>query len=101
MQDRHCSLFIGLIALTSGCAFHSLDVALAPVGPPPLVAAWRGASAGGLVVFSGLDLGMPGEPEDMHYHSGYWVYSPDGKLLKYVNNKVGTYIEDPATVSLV
>jgi len=99
---KHTNYFIlaGLIGLASGCAFKRQSVVLAPVGPPPLVEASR-AAEGGLAVYSALGIGTPGEPENVYYHSGYKIYSLDGKMLKYVNNRVGpTYVEDPATVSL-
>lgn len=51
-------------------------------------------------MYSASDLGAPGDPENVSYHSGYKIYSLDGKKVKHVSNKVGTYFEDPATVSL-
>lgn len=33
-------------------------------------------------------------------HSGYKIYSLEGKALKYVDNRVHTFSGDPATVSL-
>jgi len=91
---------ICLIVLASGCALNRHVILQTAVGPPPLVVA-SGAPEGGLAVYSALGIGTPGEPENVYYHSGYKIYSLDGKMLKYVNNRVGpTYVEDPATVSL-
>jgi hypothetical protein len=58
------------------------------------------APEGGLAVYSARDIGTPGDPEGVSYHSGYRIYALDGKELKYVDNRVGTLNEDPATVSL-
>ena len=100
MKRTNHFILAGLIGLASGCAFKRQSVVLPPVGPPPLVLGSR-SPEGGLTVYSALDLGTPGEPDNVYYHSGYKIYSLDGKMVKDVNNKVGpTYIEDPATVSL-
>src|SRR6266498_3441944 len=100
MKRTNHFILAGLIGLASGCAFKRQSVVLPPVGPPPLVEASR-APEGGLAVYSALDIGAPGEPDNVYYHSGYKIYSLDGKMLQYVNNRVGpTYVEDPATVSL-
>src|SRR5881409_3376651 len=100
MKHMNYLLPICLIVLASGCAFNRHVVLRTAVGPAPLVPGTR-SPEGGLTVYSALDLGTPGEPDNVSYHSGYKIYSLDGKLLKYVNNKAGpTYIEDPVTVSL-
>src|SRR5437870_2974038 len=102
MKHPNYCLLVGLIALLSGCAFKGQRVVLAPVGPPPLLEASRGARDGGLVVYSALNIGTPEDPEyaAIEYHSGYTIYSPDGKRLKSVNNRFGSYVEEPPTVSL-
>ncbi len=100
MKQMNYFLAICLIVLASGCAFDRHVVLQTAVGPAPLVPGSR-SPEGGLTVYSALDLGTPGEPDNVYYHSGYKIYSLDGKMVKDVNNKVGpTYIEDPATVSL-
>jgi hypothetical protein len=96
---KHYCLFIVLAVLTSGCASHREKVIVGPVGPPPLVAPGQ-SEQGALVVYSALDFGMPGDAEMVSHHSGYQIYSADGRRFKYVNNRIGTYREDPATVSL-
>jgi hypothetical protein len=97
---EHYCFFIVLAALASGCASHREKVLVGPVGPPPLVAPGR-SDQGALVVYSALDFGMPGDAERVSYHSGYQIYSAAGRRFKYVNNRVGTYIEDPVTVGLL
>lgn len=52
------------------------------------------------MVYSGLDIGGGESGYDQNHHSDYRIYSLDGKLLKYVSNKVSAITEDPATVSL-
>ena len=100
MKHTNYFFLVCLIVLASGCAFNRHVVLQTAVGPPPLALASRSAE-GGLAVYSALDIGTPGEAEDVSYHSGYKIYSLDGKMFKYINNRVGpTYIEDPATVSL-
>ena len=100
MKYTNYFLLMGLIVLASGCAFSRHVVLQTAVGPPPFVVATR-SPEGGLAVYSASDIGTPGEPDYVNYHSGYKIYSLDGKMLKYVNNRVGpTYVEDPATVSL-
>ena len=74
-------------------------VVVAPVGPPPQVPASR-ASEGGLVIYSALETGPTADSDSAHFHSGYRIYSADEKPLKWVNNRVATYSEDPEAVSL-
>src|SRR6187200_769279 len=97
----HTNQFIAicLIVLASGCASNRPVLLQTTVGPPPAVAGSRSPD-GGLVVYTSLDLGTPGDAEGTRYHSGYRIYSVEGKPLRYVNNKVGTYIDSPVTVSL-
>jgi len=85
-----------LISMVPGCA--SQTVMLSPVGPPPL-ARPSGATDAGLSVFSADDFGTPGD-ELARYHSGYWLYSADGKRLKYISNRAGSQGREPAKVSL-
>jgi hypothetical protein len=96
---KHSCLLFVLAALASGCASHREKVIGGPVGPPPLVAPGR-SDQGALVVYSALDFGTPSDPERVSHHSDYQIYSADGRRFKYVNNRIGTYIEDPATVGL-
>src|SRR6266436_4130989 len=88
----------GLTVVLSACAAGRRSVALAPVGPPPLAHATR-AHEGRLMVYSALDIGIPGGRDYVHYHSGYRIYSVDGKPLKYIANRVGAS-EEPGVVSL-
>ncbi len=96
-------LFVIPALLFLGCASIRQTVVLAPVGPPPHIAA-SDSPQGQLRVFSAFDLGNPGEtPPYVAYHSGYRICSSDGKVLRYVDNRAGGagfMTGDPATASL-
>lgn len=98
MKRTNCFFAVCLIVLASGCALNRNYVVLTPVGPPPRIAA-NNAPEGGLAIHSAFDVGGGGIDSEQQYHSGYKIYSLDGKSLRYVNNKVGI-IEDPQVVSL-
>jgi len=51
------------------------------------------------MVFSAEDFGTPGD-ELARYPSGYWLYSAEGKRLKYISNRTGSRGPEPAKVSL-
>lgn len=92
------------IGLSSGCAlFNRPDVTLDPVGPPPVLVEPGHPPDGSLAVYSAWDSGSPADQSDVavNHHSDYKIYSSDGKLFKTVNNFAGTFVEDPATVSLL
>jgi len=90
---------ICLVVLASGCAANRHVVLQTAVGPPPFETR-TGAPEGKLTVYSALDTGLSSDPDASTHHSDYRIYSADGKQLKYVHNWVGTFIEDPAVVSL-
>jgi hypothetical protein len=100
MNQINYFLFICLISAATGCSvFKHQNVVLAPVGPVPLTNS-SGAPEGQVVVFSAWESGTPGESDNVYYHSGYKIYTHDGKMLNYVDNKIGAHIEDPAVVNL-
>ena len=92
-------LLVGLIGFASGCTLQRQTIILTAVGPPPSFVENRSPN-GRLVVYTAFDIHGGTTDIDQLYHSNYRIYSTDGKLLKHVYNKVRTYIEDPATVSL-
>ncbi len=97
---RHTNYFvcIAVMAFASGCAFNRSLVLQTAVGPAPFDTGTR-SPEGRLVVYSALG-GGSSDPDSGPHHSDYRIYGADGKQLKYVNNWVGTFIEDPATVGL-
>ena len=103
MRRSLCCSFLVSSLLLAGCAFSRQTVVLTPVGSPPHKAA-TDSPKGQLRVFSVWDVGNPGETSPyVTYHSGYRVYSPDGRLLRYVDNRAsgaGFTTGDPAAVSL-
>jgi|SRR5437667_6721262 len=99
MNQTNYFVPICLIVLVSGCAFNRQVVIQTAVGPPPFESR-TGSLEGRLAVFSALDAGMSSDPDASVHHLDYRIFSADGKQLKYVHNWVGTFIEDPAVVSL-
>src|SRR5204863_790948 len=83
----------------SACATTRQTTVLPPVGPAPFAQALH-SPEGTLMVYSALDPGSTTDPDAYPHHSGYRIYFEDGKQLKYVNNWVGTFIQEPATVGL-
>ena len=102
MKSVSILLGAGLVSLLAGCA--STPIALAPVGPNP-VGIEGMASQGELQVFSSLteqsDNQNQGSDDPVWYqHTGYGIYSLDGKLVERVDNAKGHYSEAPLRVSL-
>src|SRR5437870_545117 len=88
-----------LAVFIAACVAPRPIAVVTPVGPAPFERA-RETPEGELTVYSSWDIGMSADSEGTSHHSGYRIYSAYGKQLKYVNNWVGTFIEDPAVVSL-
>ena len=99
MKHTNYLLPICCVVLGSSCAFNRDVVLQTAVGPPPFKQASH-MPEGELVVYSAFDPGMTSDPDASTHHSDYRIYSADGKQLQYVHNWVGTFIEDPAVVSL-
>jgi hypothetical protein len=79
-------------------------VALAPVGPNPAYGHHPG-SEGQLQVFSCLepqtDDQNQGSTDPIWFqHTGYSVYTPQGRLVERVDNTVGHYAQAPRLVNL-
>jgi hypothetical protein len=86
----------------AGCA--STPVALQPVGPNPL-GNQTTTSQGHLQVFSRLsrrsdDQNQSSSDPIWYQHTGYRVYTLDGKLAKRVDNTAGHYRQAPRTLAL-
>jgi len=96
------TLFYSMTSVTiflSACVSTRQMTVLRPVGPAPFEQA-RNSPEGTLIVYSALDQGSTGDPDAYPHHSGYRIYFEDGNQLKYVNNQVATFSEEPAIVSL-
>ncbi len=95
---------LGVVPLVVSCA--SPPLALAPVGPNPSVIG-TSVDSGGLQVFSELvqesdDQNQAGDGASpfWYQHSGYSIYTAEGKLVKRVDNTVGHYATAPRVVAL-
>lgn len=90
------------LAMFAGCATDRPAVVVKDaVGPdlaPPrrLVAP---AGLGQLVVYSALEVANP-VSSDFPTHAAYDVYAADGKLVRRVDNRSGSFYQSPATVML-
>ena len=93
-------LFVIALAAFGGCATPSDVVVKEPVGPdlaPPRTII--SAGQGQLVVYSALEV-VDAVNSDFPTHAAYEIYLPDGKLLKRIDNRSGSFYQSPATVSL-
>ena len=83
----------------AGCVSAGRVTVLPAVGPPPFETGYALAD-GRLAVYSAFDPGATSDPDASIHHSGYRIYSVDGKQLRYVKNWVGSFNEEPEIVSL-
>ena len=89
-----------LVAALAGCATHSEIVMNQPVGPD--LARSRinlNQGKGHLVVYSALEVD---DQVNAYFptHSSYAIYDSDEKLMRRVDNRSGSFYQDPATISL-
>ena len=98
MKKALCYSMAGVTVFLSACATRQTTV-LPPVGSAPFEQA-RSSPEGALVVYSAPDQGSTSDPDAYPHHSGYRIYFDDGKQLKYVNNWVATFSDEPAIVGL-
>jgi hypothetical protein len=87
--------------LFAGCASTRDSLVLAPVGPPPDMAA-ASASTGSLVVFSAFERNapLPPGPDYRRRYSDYRILSADGQLVQTVSNDTGSAVGAPLEVKL-
>jgi len=86
-------LVIGMLPVLVSCAATRGPLALGPVGPDTSGRV-EAIPTGYLKVYSATEDHNDG---DVHYfpHTGYTVYSDDGKIVKKVANAIGVHDEDP------
>lgn len=92
-------LIAGLLpVMMTSCLSSTGPVVLAPVGPDTPAPAEAGAT-GQLKVYTATRNINDG---NTHYfpHTGYSIYSEDGKLVKKVANRESMHDEDPTLVEL-
>src|SRR5579871_2531590 len=93
-------ILIGVVAALAGCASQSPVVVNDTVGPDlatPKINLNQGR--GELVVYSALEV-PDAINSDYPTHSSYNIYDADGKLVKYVDNRSGSFYREPVAVSL-
>ena len=96
---KHGAIFIlfGLIPLVASCA--SQPVRLTAVGPSPSGGGSTSVGDGRLQAFTET---REYADDDVYYfpHSGYQIFTPDGKRFRYVWNHNTQQDEDPTLVTL-
>lgn len=97
MKINTAFLLLGLVPLLASCA--SQPIALAPVGPGPLVNGASSARQGDLQVYTEREEYFE---DEMSYfpHTDYEICTIDGKHLKHVWNHQNHEDENPAVVTL-
>lgn len=93
------NLFLGaaITAMAAGCS-TTLPV-LDRVGPPPPKIG-SAAGEGSLVVYTATETHPDGDSTFYYPHSGYAIYTPDGKRFKWVENHVSLNDESPTLTTL-
>lgn len=89
--------FMALIAF-SGCDTDAPMVLNQPVGPARLQVG-RHEREGGLLVYSAPALVYPADSAHPT-HTNYTIYDRDGKILRRVDNRSGSFYQAPVAVSL-
>jgi hypothetical protein len=100
MKTLSNCLFLAVLVAFAGCATHSTTVVNQPVGPdlaPPRVNLSQGQ--GRLMVYTVTEVNDPAS-SDFPTHSSYAIYTTDGKLVRRVDNRSGSFYQNPVTVSL-
>jgi len=93
MKNARLWLGIGSLGLLSACA--SYYAPLPPVGPVPVISGSAAPGCGSLVVYSAWSCFDDYKTSD---HSGYTIYSKDGKRVKWVPNFIeGDFVVEPPT----
>jgi hypothetical protein len=85
-----------IIPLLFGCA--STPIVLHSVGPAPAKSAAGHVPTGCLRVYTATDTHEIAENTYYYPHTGYRIYTADGKLWKYVPNHAGDMDESVTTV---
>jgi len=100
MNQIRSSFCIVLVAAFAGCATHSSVVVNQPVGPDlarPRINLSNGQ--GQLVVYSAEEVVNP-VSSDFPTHASYEIDDVDGKFMRRVDNRSGSFYQTPASVSL-
>ncbi len=98
MKALKTSLSLMALVALAGCATRPRIVVNQPVGPgAPHVSRRKGQ--GELVVYSALEVA---DPDDYYHptHSGYTIFNGGGQVFREVDNRAGSFYQEPVTVSL-
>lgn len=97
MKTLRTPLYFLVLLAFSGCATQPRVVLSQPVGParPHLS---RRKSEGDLVVATALEANTM--DADHPTHSAYSIYGLDGAVVRHVDNRAGSFYQDPVAVSL-
>ena len=99
MKTKRIALFGAvIIPLLAGCA--STPVALDSVGPAPAKSAGEYVPTGWLRVYTATDAHEVGDNTYYYLHTGYHIYTEDGKLWKYIPNHSGDMDESVDKVQI-
>jgi hypothetical protein len=92
-----CLSFAALVAVV-GCVAQTRTVLNQPVGPSRSQASRR-TGEGELVVYTARELNDPVASRNPT-HSPYTIYGQDDHVLQRVDNRTGSFYQDPVPVSL-
>jgi hypothetical protein len=99
MKMKNISLIgAAIIPLLAGCA--STPVALDSIGPAPAKPSGEYVPTGWLRVYTATDAHEIGDNTYYYTHTGYRIYSEDGRLWKYIPNHTGDMDESVANVQI-
>jgi hypothetical protein len=99
MKMKNISLIgVAIIPLLAGCA--STPVALDSIGPAPAKPSGEYVPTGWLRVYTATDAHEIGDNTYYYTHTGYRIYSEDGRLWKYIPNHTGDMDESVANVQI-
>jgi len=100
MNTLKNSLFVITLIAFSGCATRAKLVLNQSVGPGRYHAnRRRGVAPGELEVFSALEV-INAVDSDHPTHTNYTIDDQGGKTLRRVDNRTGSFYQDPVVVSL-
>ncbi len=95
MSPAYCLTVVCFIPLLISCASTQPYVVAEPVGPPP-----ASTHVGFLKVYSAREPYNNDGIDSYPPHTGYTIYSADGKVFKYVQNHMGLFDAGPTVVTL-
>lgn len=96
---KNLSILAGTIVVATLAGCSSTPLILDPVGPPP-PGAIVSPPTGYLKVYTATETHPDGDSTYYYPHTGYQIYTPEGKRFKWVENHIGLNDESPTVVKL-